>query len=67
MLIMSIIFDMATLPVDYTAACVHEHINKTPNWESMAELEKEISGVYIEMPRGFGEDGKVLKMKKSSF
>jgi hypothetical protein len=30
-------------------------------------LEKEISGVYIQMPRGFGEDGKVLKLKKSLY
>jgi hypothetical protein len=33
----------------------------------MTELEKERSGVYIQMPRGFGEDGKVLKLKKSLY
>jgi hypothetical protein len=30
-------------------------------------LEKERSGVNIQMPHGFGEDGKVLKLKKSLY
>jgi hypothetical protein len=34
MLIMSIIFDLATLQVDYTAAFVHVDIDKPPNWET---------------------------------
>jgi hypothetical protein len=67
MLILSIIFDLATLQVDYTAAFVHADIDKPPNWDTMTELEKERSGVYIEIPRGFGEDGKVLKLKKSLY
>jgi hypothetical protein len=67
MLIMSIIFDLATLKVDYTAAFVHADIEKPPNWETKTELEKERSGVYIQMPRGFGEYGKVLKLKKSLY
>jgi hypothetical protein len=67
MLIMLIIFDLATLQVDFTAACVHADIDKPPNWETMTELEKERSGVYIQMPRRFGEDGKVLKLKKSLY
>jgi hypothetical protein len=33
----------------------------------MTELEKERSGVYIEMPRGFVEDRKFLKLKKSLY
>jgi hypothetical protein len=64
---MSIIFDLATLQVDYTAAFVHADIDKPPNWDTMMELERERSGVYIEMPRGFGEDGKVLKLKNSLY
>jgi hypothetical protein len=64
---MSIIFDLATLQVYYTAAFVHAYIDKHPNWETMTELEKERSGVYIEMPCEFGEDGKVLKLKKSLY
>jgi hypothetical protein len=67
MLIMSIIFDLATLQVDYTAAFVHADIDQPPNWDTMTELGKERSGVYIEMPRRFVEDGKVLKIKKSLY
>jgi hypothetical protein len=47
MLIMSIIFDLATLQVDYTAVFVHADIDKPPNWETMTELDKERSEVYI--------------------
>jgi hypothetical protein len=32
MLIMSIMFDLSTLQVDYTAAFVHADIDKPPNW-----------------------------------
>jgi hypothetical protein len=67
MLIFSIIFDLATLQVDYTVACVHTYIDKPPKWDTMTELETERSGVYIEMLRGFGEEGKVLKLKKSLY
>jgi hypothetical protein len=67
MLIMSIKFFLATLQVNYTAEFVHADIDKSPNWDTMTDLEKERSGVYIEMPRGFGEDGKVLKLKKSLY
>jgi hypothetical protein len=41
MLIMSIIFDLATLQIDYTAAFVHADIDKPPNWETITKLEKE--------------------------
>jgi hypothetical protein len=67
MLSMSIIFDLATLQVDYISAFVHAHIDKPPNWETMMELEKERRGVFIQMPRGFGEYEKVLKLKKSLY
>jgi hypothetical protein len=67
MLIMSIIFDLASLQVDYIAEFVHSDIDKPPNWETMTELEKERSGVYIQIPRGLGEDGKVFKLKKSLY
>jgi hypothetical protein len=33
----------------------------------MTELEKERIRVYIEILRGLGEDGKVLKLKKSLY
>jgi hypothetical protein len=47
MLIMSITFDLITLQVDYTAALVHAYIDKPPNLDTMTELEKERSGIYI--------------------
>jgi hypothetical protein len=43
MLSMPIIFDLATLQTDYTAAFVHADIDKPPNWDTMTELEKERS------------------------
>jgi hypothetical protein len=67
MFIISIIFDLATLQVDYKATFVHADIEKPPNWEIMTELKKERSRVYIQMPRRFGKDGKVLKLKKSLY
>ena len=42
-------------------------IDQDPNWNNMAAEEKERSGVYIEMPRGFREPGKVLKLKRSLY
>jgi Reverse transcriptase (RNA-dependent DNA polymerase) len=67
MLIMSIILGLATKQVDYTAAFVHAPIDKDPNWESMTPEEQERSGVYLEMSRGFREQGKVLKLKRSLY
>jgi hypothetical protein len=52
MLILSLILGLATRQVDYTAAFLHAPINED---------------VYVEMPRGFAEPGKVLKLKKSLY
>lgn len=67
MLIMSIILGLATKQVDYTAVFVHAPIDKDPNWENVSEEERERSGVYLEMPRGFREPGKELKLKRSLY
>jgi hypothetical protein len=40
MLIVAIIFDLAILQVEHTAAFVHADIDKPPNWDTMTELEK---------------------------
>jgi hypothetical protein len=48
MLIISLIYDFATLQVDYTAAFTQSDIDKPPNWDSMTPKEKERSGVYLE-------------------
>jgi Reverse transcriptase (RNA-dependent DNA polymerase) len=65
MLIMSVVFGLATMQVDYTAAFIHADIDRDPNWDRMSAEEKEWSGVYVEKPRGFTQPGKVLKLKRS--
>jgi hypothetical protein len=60
MLIISLIYDFATLQADYTAAFTQSDNDKPPNWESMTANEKERSGVYLELPKGFKQPGKVL-------
>ena len=52
MLILSLVLGLATRQVDYTAAFLHAPIDED---------------VYVEMPRGFSEPGKVLKLKKSLY
>jgi hypothetical protein len=64
MLILSLIYDFSTLQVDYTAAFSQSDIDKPPNWDSMTEKEKERSGIYLEMPKVFKHQGKVLRLKK---
>jgi hypothetical protein len=67
MLIISLIYDFATLQVDYIAAFTQAEIDKPPDWDSMSALDKERSGVYIEMPKAFTHQGKVLRLKKSLY
>jgi Reverse transcriptase (RNA-dependent DNA polymerase) len=67
MIVLSIILGLATMQVDYSAAFVHAPIDRDPNWSKMTPEEQERSGVYIQMPRGFSEPGKVLKLNKSLY
>jgi hypothetical protein len=67
MLILSILLDLQTVQVDYTAAFLHADIDKDPNWANMSEAEREKSGVYLEMPRGFRDEGKVLRLRNSLY
>ena len=67
MMILSIILNLSTVQVDYTAAFVHAPIDKDPNWDKMTEEEQKKSGVYVEMPRGFAQPGKVLKLTRSLY
>jgi hypothetical protein len=64
MLVMSLLVGLSTRQVGYTAAYVHADIDRDPNWDNMTEEEREQSGVYIDMPRGFAKHNKVLKLKK---
>ena len=65
LLVMSIVMGLATSQADCTAAFVQSPIDKDPNWDSMTPEEQAKSGVYVEMPRGFRQPGKVLKLKRS--
>jgi len=67
MLILSLILGLATRQVDYTAAFVHAPIDKDPNWDKLTEEEQQRSGIYLNMPRGFTQQGKVLKLKQSLY
>ena len=63
LLILSVVLNLATKQVDYTAAFVHAKIDKPPHYEEMLDLEKSHSGVYIQMARGFRKPGSVLKLR----
>jgi hypothetical protein len=67
MIIISILLDLKTIQVDYTAAFLHADIDKDHNWERMSDAEREKSGVYVEMPRGFAKPVKVLRLQKSLY
>ena len=65
MLILSLILGLETQQVDHTAAFVHAPIDRDPNWDKLSPIEREQSGVCLQMPRGFTQQGKVFKLKKS--
>ena len=67
LLVLSAVLGLATRQVDYTAAFIHAPIDKDPNYEKLSPEEQKRSGVYLEMPRGFRENGKVLKLKRSLY
>jgi hypothetical protein len=67
MLILSLILGLSTKQVDYTAAFVQAPIDQNPDWDRLTPLERERRGVFIEMPRGFKEPGKVLRFKRSLY
>ena len=67
MLVMSLLLQLSTKQVDYTAAFVHADIDRDPEWDNMTEEEREQSGVFLHMPRGFQQQGCVLKLNKSIY
>jgi hypothetical protein len=40
-------------------------IDTPPNFDEFSQEEKDKTGVFVWMPQGFTEPGKVLKLKKS--
>jgi Reverse transcriptase (RNA-dependent DNA polymerase) len=67
MLVLSIILNLSTKQVDYTAAFVHAPIDIPPNFDKMTDEEKRKIGVFVQMPRGFSQYNKVLKLNKSLY
>ena len=67
MLILSLVLGLLTHQVDYTAAFTHAPIDKDPDWDKLSSEEQERGGIYVDMPRGFAEPGKVLKLKRSLY
>jgi hypothetical protein len=59
MLILSVILGLATKQVDYTAVFVQAPIDRDPDWDQLSPFEREHRGVFLDMPRGFKELGKV--------
>ena len=67
MLILSVILDLRTQQADYTAAFVHAPIDKDPNYDSLTPEQQKRQGVFVEMPRGFSQPGKVFRLNKSLY
>jgi hypothetical protein len=64
---MSLLLQLSTKQVDYTtAAFVHADIDQDPGRDTMTEAEREKSGVFMNMPKGFQRPRCVLKLKESS-
>jgi hypothetical protein len=67
LLILAAQLGLSTKQVDFTAAFVHADIDLPPGFHKMSKEEQARQGVYVEMPRGFAEPGKVLKLKKNLY
>ncbi len=67
MLILSVILGLSTKQVDYTCAFLHAPIDRDPDWDQLTAAEQAKRGVFVDMPRGFSEPGKVLRLKKSLY
>ena len=67
MLVLTAQLGLATKQADLTSAFVHADIHKHPKYDKMSPEEQRKSLVYLEMPRGFREEGRVLRLKKSLY
>ena len=59
--------DLATRQVDYVAAFVHSPLPKPDGYDKMTPHEQERANTYVECPKGFPEEGKVLKLNKALY
>ena len=67
LLLLSAQLELETLQVDYTAAFVHAEVDTPPGYEQMSAKEKYRASQFAEMPRGFSEPGKVLRLRKNLY
>ena len=65
LLLLTAQLDLATRQVDYVAAFVHSPLPRPDGFEEMTSDEQERAHTYVEMPRGFKEEGKVLRLNKA--
>ena len=65
LLLLSAQLELATRQVDYVAAFVHSPIPLPKNYDNMSPEEQKMSRTYVEMPRGFQKEGKVLRLNKA--
>jgi hypothetical protein len=67
LLLLSAQLDLATRQVDYVAAFVHSPLPAPKGFDKMNPEERRRSHTYVEMPRGFKQEGKVLKLNKALY
>ena len=67
LLLLAAQLDLATRQVDYVAAFVHSPIPMPKDYHKMTREEQRRNRTYVEMPRGFREDGKVLCLNKALY
>ena len=67
LLMLSAHLDLATRQVDYVAAFVHSPLPAPAGYETMSDEEKLRSCTYVDMPRGFRKEGKVLRLNKALY
>lgn len=67
LLILSAQLKLANTQIDFVAAFVNADIDLPPDYDLMSPEEQARQGVFVDMPRGFGKPGTVLKLKKSLY
>ena len=67
LLVLAAELGLATRQVDYTAAFVHAEVETPPGYDTMNPEEQYRSSQFAEMPRGFSEPGKVLRLLKNLY
>jgi hypothetical protein len=58
---------LASHQVDYVCAFTNAEVEKPPGWDKMTPEEQYKNSQFAEMPKGFGEPGMVLCLKKNLY